>query len=408
MIDHRWRRVYFSKNSEKFLLATCAKRRILFVRILYDQCLPYIISNDYMYRMSVFKPKGSSIYWVDIYRGPDVPRLRRSTGTSDRNTALAMESLLKTAQRGNMTRKKLFSMVDDLMGWNETQGIPIGEIAKTYKNLPDHRESAHATKTRCAHVRDMEIWIQTHWPAVKSMHQISREAAIAYGDHLRNKCKTGKTFNNHRANLIRAFNVLLVRGNCSENVWKFVDTASTQDSTSGRAFTKEEMSAIYTECKKAGQNWYEVTVVARYTGLRYGDIANLKSSDIKDNCIYLRPSKTARKSIWVIIPMHPKVGKALNRCRPENDLLFPDHASEDRVRAPLHGKFSIILENAKIKSKGAKLSFHCLRHTFRTELAKAKVPQEIAMKLGGWKNQDTAELYNHDTSQLRQAIDSMS
>ena len=84
--------------------------------------------------------------------------------------------------------------------------------------------------------------------------------------------------------------------------------------------------------------------------------------------------------------------------------LFPAHAFKNYRNRPQKTAFALILQNAKIKPNGAKLSFHCLRHTFRTELAKAGVSEEVAMRLGGWTEEKTAAIYNHDLEQLKKAI----
>jgi len=61
----------------------------------------------------------------------------------------------------------------------------------------------------------------------------------------------------------------------------------------------------------------------------------------------------------------------------------------------------MILERAKVKGKG--LTFHSYRHTFRTRLKEAGVPNEIAKELGGWTQDATLARYNHadETEKLR-------
>lgn len=353
--------------------------------------------------MALYRQKDSKNWWVSLYRR-GLPRFRKSTGTADKAQARAIEATFRMALGGNAARGRLIDALDAIMGFEEPEtGIPVSAIEQTYRTLPDHREGPGTIRTRCAHVRDMAEWMQANWPAARMMHQITREAAIAYGDFLRTACKKGKTFNNRRGNLVRVFNLLLVRGGCAENVWTFVATADTKDSRSGRAFTPAEMSRLYAAAEAAGNDWPALVTLGRYTGLRYGDLANLRAEDIREGTIFLRPSKTARKNIRVAIPLHPNAVAVIPKNR--RGALFPGHAFDNYDDRPQKGAFAPILQNAKIKPNGAKLSFHCLRHTFRTEMAKAGVPADIAMKLGGWKKTDTAELYNHDLEQLKTAIE---
>ena len=64
-----------------------------------------------------------------------------------------------------------------------------------------------------------------------------------------------------------------------------------------------------------------------------------------------------------------------------------------------------VLKRAGVSDSVAILDFHCWRHTFRTLLAAAGVPQDVAKKLGGWTQDATAARYDHDTTQARAAID---
>lgn len=358
--------------------------------------------------MSLYKQNGSKNWWVSLYRGQGVPRFRRSTGTDDRAKARSVEATFRLALQGNVAREQLIASIDALMGFDGLEtGIPVGSISGAYLALPEHREKQSTVQTRSTHVREMEAWMLENWPTARFMHQISREAAVAYGDDLRRECKTGKTYNNRRGNLVRVFNLLLIRGGCRENVWTLVATAGTDDSKHGRAFTPKEETRLLDACRAAGHQWFEMSMVAKYTGLRYGDIANLKMSDIQDGCIILKPSKTARKKIKVVVPMHPAVQKVIAGLKRKSGSLFPDHAFADYEHRPLKGGYTSIIEKAEIPPDGAVLSFHCWRHTFRTRLAQADVPTELAMKLGGWTERDTADIYNHDTTQLRTAIEAL-
>ena len=358
--------------------------------------------------MSVYKQKNSKNWWINLYQGKGKKPIRISSGTPDKIKAAAIEANMKMAMVGNVRREALINHIDALMGWDESKtGLPLSQIGETYKSLPDNKASEGTITTRVAHVRRMVEFMKSHWPTIEFMHQISRPAAVAYTDHLRKECATGKTYNNTRANLVTVFKTLMIRAGCQENVWSLTATASTKDSKHGRAFDESEEKRVMEQCKAAGHQWHPISIIARYTGLRYGDIANLKATQIQDGCIVLFPSKTAKHKIKVRIPMHPVVERAISDLKVEVGNLFPDHCFADYKHRPLKGDYAPILRKAKIRTKGAVLSFHCWRHTFRTRLAAADVPAEIAMKLGGWTDADTAELYNHDTSQLKKAICAM-
>ena len=70
-------------------------------------------------------------------------------------------------------------------------------------------------------------------------------------------------------------------------------------------------------------------------------------------------------------------------------------------------QFTELLDKAGIDREDGHVTFHCLRHTFRTRLTAAGVPAEISRKLGGWTLEATAQLYDHDVTQLRSAINAL-
>ncbi|HNX52314.1 MAG TPA: tyrosine-type recombinase/integrase [Pontiellaceae bacterium] len=188
------------------------------------------------------------------------------------------------------------------------------------------------------------------------------------------------------------------------NPFSMVQRADQSGSGHGRAFTRGEEAALLAVCREIGTewHWYEASVLARYTGLRLIDIASLKREDIHGDRIELVPSKTERHEIKVTIPLHPKAKAALDHL-PARGFLFEKLAHHYATTKKRTG-YTDLIRSAKIEPKGAVLSFHCWRHTFRTRLAEAGVAQDVAMKLGGWTNAATAEIYNHDLTRAEAAI----
>ena len=67
------------------------------------------------------------------------------------------------------------------------------------------------------------------------------------------------------------------------------------------AFSPEQESAVLSAAKVAGHGWWLASVVSRWTGLRYGDVARLdwKDVDLERRVIEVRPSKTRRHGVSV-------------------------------------------------------------------------------------------------------------
>ena len=118
--------------------------------------------------------------------------------------------------------------------------------------------------------------------------------------------------------------------------------------------------------KREGHGWHLASVIALYTGLRYGDVATLdwKDVDLNRRLIALTPSKT-RKSSGVVVTI------------PMADALYAE-----------------MLEAAK-------------RHTANSRMAEAGVPSAVRQMICGWTNDAMARHYDHATH-LKELTDAVS
>ena len=357
--------------------------------------------------MAIFKPAQSKNWWVSVYMGKDKPRRYIPTGSTDEAIARAVESTVLAAMRGNMTRDRLILAIDAVMGWSDSStGTPVSGLWALYlQTKPRAGKDTIDRRRRIA--EQFTKWMDNTYPSTKYLHEVTPQSAQAFCDWIEaERGGNGKTKNNRIGNLKTIFGTIVVRAGLQNNPFEFVQRADQSDSQHGRAFTPDEEKALLTECKKAGNNWLEISLLARYTGLRLIDIANLRWDCVFNDRIELIPSKTARHEIRVKIPLHEKLKPVLARLEHTGDFLFPDMQHHYATTKKSTG-YTDLIEKAKIQPGGAVLSFHCWRHTFRTRLAAAAVPQEIAMKLGGWTNESTAEIYNHDFTQMTAAINAL-
>ena len=307
---------------------------------------------------------------------------------------------------GNMARARLVSAVDTLIGWEAggSSGSPVPDLWKIY--LQTKPRAGKDTLNRRRRISAQFIkWINNHSSEVRSLNEVTPRLAQAFADWLEaDQPAGGKSQNNRIGNLKTVFSAVAARAGMQSNPFSLVQRADEKDSGHGRAFTRGEESALLAVCRENGTewHWYEASVMARYTGLRLIDIAGLKSENIHGDQIELVPSKTERHEIKVVIPLHPKAFEALTGL-PKRGFLFEKLAHHYATTKKRTG-YTDLIRTAKIEPNGAVLSFHCWRHTFRTRLAEAGVSQDVAMKLGGWTNAATAEIYNHDLTRVKKAI----
>ena len=186
------------------------------------------------------------------------------------------------------------------------------------------------------------------------------------------------------------------------------------------AFTSEQISRILAA---STGDWRGLLLVGRYCGLRLGDAAALKKTDLlrQDGILIIRvfPQKQKRagqKKVHVV-PVHPIVEKwiADNRARTRSArTLFPSLA-EVRLSGcnGLSAQFLKIMKRAEVsplpvrRGKGRtfhKLSFHSLRHTFVSRLANAGIAPEVRMKLSGHTSEVHRTYTHHEIANLHSAV----
>lgn len=175
------------------------------------------------------------------------------------------------------------------------------------------------------------------------------------------------------------------------------------------AFSPEQESAVLSAAKAAGHGWWLASVVSRWTGLRYGDVARLdwKDVDLERRVIEVNPSKTRRHGVSVTLPIADPLHAALSSAVPQGKregFVLPEMGL--RYPLPPVVPFSEVLAAAGVSGP---YTFHSWRHTFRTRLADAGVSDEAARRLGGWTNLGMAAHYDHSKHlpELRAAISAM-
>jgi len=353
--------------------------------------------------MSLYRRKGSDKWWVSIYIGSGRPRLRRSTGRTDRADAELVAAAWERAARGDIDRDRLVGIIDALLGQRPSaMRVSLAAAWSIYTAMPDVALSPMMLSIRAGHVKRFVAWVQGRYPRVEQVDEVTRDIAMQYAEDLRPACKTPKTYNDHRSDLRTVWQTLRYRAGLAENVWDIVPRAKGRGRT-GRAFTRAEIARLLAVCRAqdASGEWYGATMVALYTGLRQGDVAALSREQCLGDTIHLKPSKTARHGTRVAIPLHPALLELLAALPPHGPL-FPRLAAHGVER---RREYAAILQAAGLCGGDAKISFHCLRHTWRTWLAEAGVPGEVARRMGGWTTDIDQARYNHDLSQERAAID---
>ena len=367
--------------------------------------------------MSLYKKPGSDYWHMDIYRGKGRKRIKRSTGTKNLSEARIIEQGFVRVNRGESTREKMIQLLDAVLGPDE-KGLPIEDVGKFYLSCVEDEKrklGAKTLKTRVNLAGRFAEWARRE-TRVRTADDVTVAVAWQFSEYIGKLADvTNKTRNAYMSELGTVWQMLIKRSRAKENPWTIPRVQRDRDQEqTGRAFTREEEQRIFDVAQKVGHEWFEMCVIARYTGLRMTDVKGLKWSqvDMDNRRIIVKPIKTARHGIEVGLPMHPKLAAILAaRSSAGEEYVLPERARHDGKKY-FKGDmaFSKILKLAKVTDDGGgkyKLSFHCWRHTFATRLSEAGIDKDTRMALGGWTVNETERIYNHDWASLKNAVDKM-
>jgi len=306
--------------------------------------------------------------------------------------------------------RMIHDLIDTIYGADHS-GIPLANIWPDYEQWQTASGKKPAPSTqrkRKSVVLRFVSWANDNWPAAQTAEDVDRQTAAAFAAWIANDGTKGKTRRNMIDDLGTVWEGLRHIRNGIENPWPFVRPQAT-DSERGQPFSREQEAAIL-KAAKTGP-WWLACLIARWTGLRYGDIARLEWADVDNEVgvIRIQPNKTTRHGITVNIPMVPILASALRAAHAASKgvkAVLPSHAATyPRPELPGGpGPFAAVLQAARIPPHHH--TFHSWRHTFRTRLSEAGVSDDIAKRLGGWTSDTTAARYDHAAriEEMRSAI----
>ena len=259
-------------------------------------------------------------------------------------------------------------------------------------------------------------WIPAH--KIDYLHEITETHAQDYAADLWKSHVSPRTFNGHTKFLKSMFAVLRVKAGLLTNVW--ANIKSMDKETQGRQnFTPEELAAI---CSKAKGSTRYMIGIGLYTGLRMGDVVNLKWENIDKNSITMIPSKTKRKGKQITLPIHPVLRVLLDElCKQtaDQEYLFPaEHERYQKNDGTISKLFQQFLNDCGIKTREpggdhrrqviVRKGFHSLRHSFVSLCAANRVPQFAIQELVGHGSPAMTALYSHaDFTQKQDAINGL-
>ncbi|MBS1050245.1 site-specific integrase [Gluconobacter japonicus] len=192
---------------------------------------------------------------------------------------------------------------------------------------------------------------------------------------------SGKTAKNHFSRLSALWSVLVQREIVTRNPWMQWSFDTTKK-TERRCWTDDELSLLTEaqwEHRTISQRTYAgIVMVALYTGMRLGEICNLRCQDIENIqevacfriCQHAEDNWSPKSAAGIrIVPIHSQLISLgiMSFVQPNQHFLFPDlPTSRDGVRGAAFGQtFSRLKDKLGLPPE---VAFHGFRHTVSTKL----------------------------------------
>lgn len=180
-----------------------------------------------------------------------------------------------------------------------------------------------------------------------------------------------------------------------------------------RVFDAGQIQLILAQAAKENSpDWVTVILLGYYFGTRLGDSANLlwDAVDLTKGAIRYRSQKTGEENT---VTLHPCLHKYLLKIAGDNTGPICPSLHSKRVSllsdnfTDLMGRAGISCEREQTAGQRmrATLSFHSLRKTFVSEMARRGVSRELRMKIVGHTSEEAHEVYTSlELQQIREAV----
>lgn len=274
--------------------------------------------------------------------------------------------ILKRIQRNTITLRQLF---------NEWLPIHSQSISKSAI------KSYHIAFKHISNIADMSI-TDIHFQHLQNVINSMHVKKLSYSS-----CKKVRTLLN------QLFNYAIIRDYPVTNYALHLNLGPNRPTIKRRVFTRQQINKLWA----IDASYSRMILILLYTGLRIGELLNLRRQDINRRSSYLivRHAKT-KAGEGRIIPLHHRITPLIEQVyNAADNYLFP--ISYTSFRKHFH---------EIMKQLNCKHTIHDTRHTFASLLDAVAPPNDLRSLLGHKQGDITTRVYTHKTiRELRKAIE---
>ena len=274
--------------------------------------------------------------------------------------------ILKRRQRNTITLRQLF---------NEWLPIHSQSISRSAVN------SYHIAFKHISNIADMPI-TDIHFQHLQNVIDSMHVKGLSYSS-----CKKVRTLLN------QLFNYAIIRDYPVTNYALHLNLGPNRPTIKRRVFTRQQINKLWA----IDTTYSRMILILLYTGLRIGELLNLRRQDINRRSSYLivRHAKT-KAGEGRIIPIHHRITSFIEQ-------LYID--TDDYLFTISYTTFLKHFQDI-MKQLNCKHTIHDTRHTFASLLDAAAPPNALRSLLGHKQGDITTRVYTHKTiRELRKSIE---
>lgn len=327
-------------------------------------------------KMRLYKPKGRTYWYVDIYI--EGKRRRLSTGTRSLKEANRMVSKLLKEVKEKKVQHTLYQAIDKfIQEYSKIRKISWARDVISAKNIKRFIKDLP--------IQEVNSYLINNWQLMR----------------MQSFLKNGKQVSPRTVNIERAFLHKLF--NIAKRVWGWVNNNPVScveplpyNPPEQKVYTPDEIKRIENACINLNIDWFwDFLKVLLLTGFRKGEAINIKVKEVvfENNNMYIRLKREKshlNQYYPVIFPGAREIflKRIQNKKAEEYVFTTPDGMQlRDKV---IRYWWSRVCKIAGVQGK-----IHSFRHTFATELKRAGVNSDSIRILLGQKTIEVTQNYIH-------------
>ena len=370
----------------------------------------------------------NSSFWTACWRDRSGRQVKRSTKSKDRKEAQRLADEWETLAHGqHPTVRQAMAVVSAIYERATAESMPAVTIDRYISVWLGERGPAVKPSTLAfykASIEKFRVWLAER--STQPLHTITRQHITEYRNHLAESL-AAKTVNHDLKCVKMLFRAARKDGVITEDPAEFVSIVKNRGATTARrSFTQEELRAVV---NAAPDEWKSMIRFGLYTGMRLGDVATLRWSNVDLHRGELR-IQTAKTGKPVVLPLAGPLLRHVTSLPAPSDPSQPIHRSACETvlsqgkSGSLSNQFARILAKAGLRvekphrkgERGSKsrremseLSFHSLRHTAISIMRNAGVSAATTMAVAGHDSEQMSLHYTHvDRDSLVRAAEAFS